>query len=31
LDENIPYALIEYFEKKGFSIEHLKKMGKEGI
>ena len=31
LDENIPYALIEYLEEKGFSVEHLKKMGKEGI
>jgi predicted nuclease of predicted toxin-antitoxin system len=31
LDENIPYALIEYLEEKGFSVEHLKKIGKQGI
>jgi predicted nuclease of predicted toxin-antitoxin system len=27
LDENIPYALIDLFEKKGFLVEHLKKTG----
>ncbi|RMI09212.1 MAG: hypothetical protein D6681_07350 [Calditrichaeota bacterium] len=31
LDENIPYALIDFLEKKGFRVNHLKKMGKAGI
>ena len=31
LDENIPYALIKLLEKKGFSVAHLKKIGKGGI
>ncbi len=31
LDENIPYALIDLLERKGFSVGHLKKMGKIGI
>lgn len=31
LDENIPYALIDFLEKKGFSVDHLKKIGKGGI
>ena len=31
LDENIPYALIDLLEDKGFSARHLKKMGKQGI
>ncbi|HCC69226.1 MAG TPA: hypothetical protein DEP99_05005 [Nitrospiraceae bacterium] len=31
LDENIPYALINLIEGKGFSVNHLKKTGKGGI
>jgi predicted nuclease of predicted toxin-antitoxin system len=31
LDENIPYALIDLLKKRGFDVQHLKKMGKEGI
>jgi predicted nuclease of predicted toxin-antitoxin system len=31
LDENIPYALINLLEKKGFSVVHLKKIGRGGI
>lgn len=31
LDENIPYALIDLLEKKNFTVEHLKKIGKQGI
>lgn len=31
LDENIPYALIEFLEEKGYHAEHLKRMGKGGI
>jgi len=31
LDENIPYALIRFLEKKGFLVSHLKKIGKTGI
>ncbi len=30
-DENIPYALIDLLERRGFSVQHLKKIGKEGI
>jgi hypothetical protein len=26
LDENVPYALIGFLEKRGFSVEHLKKL-----
>ena len=31
LDENIPYALIDLLEKRGFLVEHLKKTGMGGI
>lgn len=31
MDENIPYVLIDFLTKKGFSVDHLKKIGKEGI
>jgi predicted nuclease of predicted toxin-antitoxin system len=31
LDENIPYALIDFLETKGFSVDHLKKINKGGI
>jgi predicted nuclease of predicted toxin-antitoxin system len=31
LDENIPYALIDLFQRRGFDVQHLKKMGKQGI
>jgi len=31
LDENIPYALIDFLEKRGFSVEHLKKLQMGGI
>jgi len=31
LDENIPYVLIKLLEKKGFSVVHLKKIGRGGI
>jgi predicted nuclease of predicted toxin-antitoxin system len=31
LDENIPYALIDLLEKQNFTVEHLKKIGKQGI
>lgn len=31
LDENIPFALIDLLEKRGFFVEHLKKTGKSGI
>ncbi|MEW6200628.1 MAG: DUF5615 family PIN-like protein [bacterium] len=31
LDENMPYALIALIEKRGFLVEHLKKIGKSGI
>jgi predicted nuclease of predicted toxin-antitoxin system len=30
LDENIPYALIELLQRRGFDVQHLKKMGKQG-
>jgi len=30
LDENIPYALIDLLKKRGFNVQHLKKMGKQG-
>lgn len=29
LDENIPYALIDLLERKGFSVDHLKKNGQD--
>ena len=31
LDENIPYALIDLLEKRGFLVDHLKRMEKTGI
>lgn len=31
LDENIPYALIDLLESRGFTVMHLKKIGKGGI
>jgi predicted nuclease of predicted toxin-antitoxin system len=31
LDENIPYALIDLLQERGFDVKHLKKMGKQGI
>jgi len=29
--KNLPFALIDFLEKKGFRVNHLKKMGKSGI
>jgi predicted nuclease of predicted toxin-antitoxin system len=31
LDGNIPYALIDLLQGRGFDVQHLKKMGKQGI
>lgn len=31
LDENTPYALIDSLESRGFTVMHLKKIGKGGI
>ena len=31
LDENILYALIDLLQKRGFDVQHLKKIGKQGI
>jgi predicted nuclease of predicted toxin-antitoxin system len=31
LDENIPYSLIAYLEKKGYTAYHVRKLGKVGI
>lgn len=31
LDENIPYAFIDFLERMGFGAHHLKKIGKQGI
>jgi predicted nuclease of predicted toxin-antitoxin system len=31
LDENMPFALIEFLRNKGYKTEHLKKLGKSGI
>lgn len=31
LDENIPYALVEFLENRGYTASHLKKIGKSGI
>ena len=31
LDENIPFDFIVFFEKAGYNVEHLKKIGKTGI
>lgn len=31
LDENIPYALVDLLQQRGFDAQHLKKMGKQGI
>ena len=30
LDENIPYALIDLLQKRGFEVQHLKRIGKQG-
>lgn len=31
LDENLPFALMDFLVKKGFSCEHIKKLGQSGI
>jgi predicted nuclease of predicted toxin-antitoxin system len=31
LDENMPFAFIEFLRNKGYKTEHLKKLGKSGI
>jgi len=31
LDENLPFALISFLEKRSYRVNHLKKMGKSGI
>jgi predicted nuclease of predicted toxin-antitoxin system len=31
LDENIPYSLIAFLEKRGFKADHVRKLGKAGI
>ena len=31
LDENIPYSLIAYLEKRGHTAYHVRKLGKSGI
>ena len=31
LDENLPFALIEFLRNKGYETEHLKTLGKGGI
>jgi predicted nuclease of predicted toxin-antitoxin system len=31
LDENIPYALIEFLERRGHTVYHIRKLGKAGI
>jgi len=31
LDENMPFALVEFIRNKGYEAEHLKKLGKGGI
>jgi predicted nuclease of predicted toxin-antitoxin system len=31
LDENIPFSFIEFIERKGFIVRHLKKIGRGGI
>lgn len=31
LDENIPFALVDLLQSRGFDVQHLKKMGKQGI
>ena len=31
LDENIPFAVIDLLEKHGYTVEHLKNIGKQGI
>jgi len=31
LDENLPFALVSFLEKRGYQVDHLKKMGKSGI
>ena len=31
LDENMPFTLMEFLSKKGYEVNHLKKMGKGGV
>ena len=31
LDENMPFAFIDFLNEKGHTVEHLKKIGKGGI
>lgn len=31
LDENLPFELINFLEKRSYRVDHLKKMGKSGI
>ena len=31
LDENLPFALIDFLEEKGYRVSHLKTIGKSGI
>jgi predicted nuclease of predicted toxin-antitoxin system len=31
LDENMPFALLEYLKNKGYEVKHLKKVDKVGI
>ncbi len=31
LDENLPYALLDWLHQKGYTVEHLKKIGQTGI
>lgn len=31
LDENIPFALLDLLEERGYNATHLKKIGKQGI
>jgi len=31
LDENLPFALIEFFVERKINVEHIKKIGKTGI
>lgn len=31
LDENMPFALIEFLKNKGYETEHIKQLGKGGI
>lgn len=31
LDENLPFALVEFLRNQGYEVEHLKQLGKGGI